>query len=158
TRASTYSRVANKAGWGADLHILHYFAVLPPPGLAGGWESDTVRFDPLTAGREPAQDGGYAARPRRPGVSRPAAGGRTPRRRLAARPRGRIDRQSVATGDDARSVSGLVSVDLRARRGKETRAMATATERPCANPACFCQTPDVTCSLWCGTLDRPAGV
>ena len=36
--------------------------------------------------------------------------------------------------------------------------MATATERPCANPACFCQTQDVTCSLWCGTLDRPAGV
>jgi hypothetical protein len=36
--------------------------------------------------------------------------------------------------------------------------MATASERPCANPACFCQTSDVTCSLWCGALDRPAGV
>ncbi len=36
--------------------------------------------------------------------------------------------------------------------------MATAIERPCANPACFCQTPDGTCSLWCGALDRPAGV
>jgi hypothetical protein len=36
--------------------------------------------------------------------------------------------------------------------------MSTATERPCANPACSCRTPDVTCSLWCGALDRPAGV
>ncbi len=33
-----------------------------------------------------------------------------------------------------------------------------ATDRPCANPACRCQTSDVTCSLWCGALDRPAGV
>lgn len=33
-----------------------------------------------------------------------------------------------------------------------------STERPCANPACSCETPDVTCSLWCGALDRPAGV
>ncbi|HEV8675738.1 MAG TPA: hypothetical protein VGX21_16965 [Methylomirabilota bacterium] len=31
-------------------------------------------------------------------------------------------------------------------------------ERPCANPGCFCHTSDVTCSLWCGALDRPAGV
>jgi hypothetical protein len=36
--------------------------------------------------------------------------------------------------------------------------MPTSLERPCANPACLCQTGDVTCSLWCGTLDRPAGV
>jgi len=36
--------------------------------------------------------------------------------------------------------------------------MTTAIERPCANPACFCETPDVTCSLWCGALDRPGGV
>jgi hypothetical protein len=36
--------------------------------------------------------------------------------------------------------------------------MPTATERPCANPVCSCRTPDVTCSLWCGTLDRPADV
>ena len=36
--------------------------------------------------------------------------------------------------------------------------MVTALERPCANPACFCQTPDGTCSLWCGALDRPADV
>jgi 1,4-alpha-glucan branching enzyme len=34
--------------------------------------------------------------------------------------------------------------------------MVTATDRPCANPACSCQTTDVTCSLWCGALDRPA--
>ncbi len=34
--------------------------------------------------------------------------------------------------------------------------MATAMDRPCANPACFCETADVTCSLWCGTLDRPS--
>ncbi len=33
-----------------------------------------------------------------------------------------------------------------------------AVDRPCANPVCLCQTSDVTCSLWCGTLDRPAGV
>jgi hypothetical protein len=31
-------------------------------------------------------------------------------------------------------------------------------ERPCANPACSCETSDVTCSLWCGALDRPAGI
>jgi hypothetical protein len=31
-----------------------------------------------------------------------------------------------------------------------------AQERPCVNPTCFCQTTDVTCSLWCGALDRPA--
>lgn len=36
--------------------------------------------------------------------------------------------------------------------------MATATQRPCANLACFCETSDVTCSLWCGALDRPADV
>jgi hypothetical protein len=36
--------------------------------------------------------------------------------------------------------------------------MVSALERPCANPACSCRTPDVTCSLWCGALDRPAGV
>lgn len=36
--------------------------------------------------------------------------------------------------------------------------MVSALERPCANPACSCQTPDVTCSLWCGALDRPSGV
>jgi hypothetical protein len=36
--------------------------------------------------------------------------------------------------------------------------MATTMDRPCANPACFCHTADVTCSLWCGTLDRPADV
>jgi hypothetical protein len=28
----------------------------------------------------------------------------------------------------------------------------------CANPSCFCQTPDPTCSLWCGTRDIPSGV
>jgi hypothetical protein len=33
-----------------------------------------------------------------------------------------------------------------------------ASDRPCANPVCLCQTSDVTCSLWCGALDRPAGV
>ena len=33
-----------------------------------------------------------------------------------------------------------------------------AVNRPCANPVCLCQTSDVTCSLWCGTLDRPGGV
>jgi len=33
-----------------------------------------------------------------------------------------------------------------------------AADRPCANPVCLCETSDVTCSLWCGTLDRPAGV
>jgi hypothetical protein len=33
-----------------------------------------------------------------------------------------------------------------------------AADRPCANPVCLCQTSDVTCSLWCGTLDRPADV
>lgn len=32
-----------------------------------------------------------------------------------------------------------------------------AADRPCANPVCFCETSDVTCSLWCGTLDRPGG-
>jgi hypothetical protein len=36
--------------------------------------------------------------------------------------------------------------------------MAPSLERPCANPGCHCQTGDVTCSLWCGALDRPAGV
>lgn len=36
--------------------------------------------------------------------------------------------------------------------------MPTSLERPCANSACLCQTGDVTCSLWCGALDRPAGV
>jgi hypothetical protein len=32
-----------------------------------------------------------------------------------------------------------------------------ALDRPCANPTCSCSTGDVTCSLWCGALDRPAG-
>ena len=36
--------------------------------------------------------------------------------------------------------------------------MVVAVDRPCANPACHCTSPDVTCSLWCGAPDRPAGV
>ncbi|MGH7264180.1 MAG: hypothetical protein ACREMB_04895 [Candidatus Rokuibacteriota bacterium] len=36
--------------------------------------------------------------------------------------------------------------------------MVSPIDRPCANPACSCQTTDFTCSLWCGALDRPAGV
>jgi hypothetical protein len=36
--------------------------------------------------------------------------------------------------------------------------MVTSMDRACANPACFCHTADPTCSLWCGTLDRPADV
>ena len=35
--------------------------------------------------------------------------------------------------------------------------MPTPLERACANPGCLCQTGDVTCSLWCGALDRPGG-
>ncbi len=30
--------------------------------------------------------------------------------------------------------------------------------RLCANPVCFCETHHFTCSLWCGSLDVPAGV
>jgi hypothetical protein len=30
--------------------------------------------------------------------------------------------------------------------------------RLCANPACFCETHHFTCSLWCGSLEVPAGV
>lgn len=30
--------------------------------------------------------------------------------------------------------------------------------RLCANPTCFCETVYFTCSLWCGSLDIPAGV
>ncbi len=36
--------------------------------------------------------------------------------------------------------------------------MRAAPERPCANPACACRTADVTCSLWCAAVDRPADV
>jgi hypothetical protein len=36
--------------------------------------------------------------------------------------------------------------------------MTRATPATCTNPACFCQTPDGACSLWCGARDLPAGV
>jgi hypothetical protein len=29
--------------------------------------------------------------------------------------------------------------------------------RLCASPTCFCETDHFTCSLWCGSLDIPAG-
>jgi hypothetical protein len=36
--------------------------------------------------------------------------------------------------------------------------MAAGIRRPRASSACFCQTLDVTCSLWCGMSDNPARV
>jgi hypothetical protein len=43
---------------------------------------------------------------------------------------------------------------------KPTRNEEAAIEGPrlCANPACLCETRHFTCSLWCGSLDVPAGV
>lgn len=35
--------------------------------------------------------------------------------------------------------------------------MPGVSQRPCSNPACFCQTADAACSLWCGAPDLATG-
>jgi hypothetical protein len=36
--------------------------------------------------------------------------------------------------------------------------MSTPERKVCASPTCLCETAYRTCSLWCGSVDIPAGV
>jgi hypothetical protein len=73
--------------------------------------------------------------------------------RPIARPAG-----AAGAGTSEKRAEALRDAIQRTSAAMASEEMDMRERRVCASPTCSCETTSVTCSLWCGSVDVPAGV